>query len=1262
MRESITPLLPNRNAMRDDRPGIPQLFTSVPTLSDAASYLAETTSILTRCFTDISVRPVSEDTDGQEMLSFVSGEARVSIDNRSASPSASVSSVTESIDTKFDAPVVHGAIMRSTTGQSSQNSNVLLRSNNTNPSGISMFQGLIERVRRTVRGSADDIGWLQHAEDMPPVEDGTGRFMEIIDDIRHGLHWLPNTMVYLLVPGLFSNHGPLYFVNTKTSFLKMGLTCHIAKIHSGVDAAAALSMYWDELKDKVAGLALAQSPYGGSPIASDILREGQLGDYVNIRKLMEILICKVMKECNMLMFASIVKGDMQALEDLTYEKRKDFLRKYQLPEELPVVSFHTEAGISPAVLATLSRVAHAELPTPLSAGQPTTLPVVIPLGAAMAACAQLLQIRYGEKSDGLVTRRDAEVPGSVVVRPTRKLDHAWMVYSSLDDDPLEANASQRKTDDSRVLKGGFLMGSTGEADKRRRHFSSISPTAGAAMKQPLAPLSEEKKLVDDLESRSNCTLDSVKHGRGFGHHLVKDDGDSLPEDALLSRLLETGATESSSTSSASTILHPTEEHRKIDGGKTKNSKSILPNIVASFDDLNNLKHRLYTASLKTFSSNGHSQKVVSSDLQSEVKNLRIAVLKLHLKHKSLAGELQSHRDADARNKAVLKHLKGELESTISELEESNRKLAILKAERDVAKGAFFPVLNRGNKQVTTDKARDKQRDLQEMESSLKELLDQSASRLHELKRLHVERLDILRHLSDLQSNLKNVKSICSSKAYLLLKDQMAKTRADVAQYQALYEKLQVEKESLYWREKESHMKSELADVLHRTSAVADSRISDLELEIQRYVKEKNLIETKLQEASKEPGRREIIAEFKALVSSFPEKMGRMQNHLAKHKETAADIHRLRANVESLTDVLGRKISDLKLTKKDLKLFLDMYGHQLVESREVSEARSSEIKAWAHVQGLKSSLDERNLELRVKAAIEAEAIAQQRLAASEAEIAELRQKLEASKRDKTRLSDVLKSKHEETEAYLSEIETIGQAYDDMQTQNQQLLQQITERDEYNVKLVLEGVRARQTEDALLMEKRMLEKGVQQTKKTVDFYDYKAGKLEDQLKGYSDHMQRLAEDRVQNAAAVENTQRRLLDVRKSSQQLMGTLDEAQSQVEGSRASLAQLQIELEKERFERKRVEEDLDTLRRKAEQLKSQAEGSSVAEKLRQELREYKEILKCSVCLDRRKEVVITKCYHLFCNPCVQRIIESRHRKCPVCAASFGANDVKPVYI
>lgn len=444
---------------------IPQLFTSVPALNEAASYLSQTTSYLTRCFTESAQEPMSR-VNAQELATLSFGTSRSSsTDGEFSYGRCSTNSLTTTA-----APSVHDVPIREPPTHTSEETTQNTVSTQTGFNGLSMFQGLISRARKTVRGSAGDIGWLQRASGLPPVEDGTKRFDELLGNIRHGVHTLPNSMVYLLVPGLFSNHGPLYFVNTKMFFSKLGLACHIAKIHSeasveknareikdyieeiywgsgkrvmllghskgGVDAAAALSIYWPDLKDKVAGLALAQSPYGGSPIASDILREGQLGDYVQFRKIMEILICKV------------IKGDMQALEDLTYEKRKDFLMKNHLPRELPVVSFHTEAGIAPGILA-MSHVAHAELPLvpTLSMGgssssQSTKLPVVMPLAAAMAACAQVLQVRYGEKSDGLVTCRDAEVPGSVVVRPKRKLDHAWMVYSSMNNDPGEADASQ----------------------------------------------------------------------------------------------------------------------------------------------------------------------------------------------------------------------------------------------------------------------------------------------------------------------------------------------------------------------------------------------------------------------------------------------------------------------------------------------------------------------------------------------------------------------------------------------------------------------------------------------------------------------------------------------------------------------------------------------------------------------------------------------------------------------------------------------------
>ncbi|KVH89277.1 Lecithin:cholesterol/phospholipid:diacylglycerol acyltransferase [Cynara cardunculus var. scolymus] len=451
--ESRIPLMANNNDVRK-RQITPPLFPSVPALNGAASYLAETTSYLTSCFPAIP-DDAARGSDGQDTAALASKELREPLLSNNGHV-GSDSAASGSLLTATNASPTCEEITRHS---DSQNNMAIVQSDQTRQSGISMFQGtiptllaqlvkhedgisLVERVRRTMHGSSDDIGWLQRAPEMPPVEDGTERFNNILDNIRHGIHVLPNSVVYLLVPveknarEIKEYVEEMYWGSNKRVLL-------LGHSKGGIDAAAALSMYWPDLRDKVAGLALAQSPYGGSPIASDIMREGQIGDYFNVRKLMEILIY------------------------LTYEKRKEFLRKHHLPKELPVVSFHTEANISPTVLATLSRVAQAELPTfaPLSTNTTTTvLPVVVPLGATLAACAQLLQTRYGEKNDGLVTCRDAEVPGSVVVRPKRKLDHAWMVYSSTNDDPLEPDASQ-------VCEA--LLTLVMEVGLRKKHYLSV---------------------------------------------------------------------------------------------------------------------------------------------------------------------------------------------------------------------------------------------------------------------------------------------------------------------------------------------------------------------------------------------------------------------------------------------------------------------------------------------------------------------------------------------------------------------------------------------------------------------------------------------------------------------------------------------------------------------------------------------------------------------------------------------------------------------
>ncbi|GAB2224302.1 hypothetical protein Drorol1_Dr00005055 [Drosera rotundifolia] len=876
------------------------------------------------------------------------------------------------------------------------------------------------------------------------------------------------------------------------------------------------------------------------------------------------------------------------------------------------------------------------------------------------------------------------------------------------------------------------MGSTGEADRKRRHVAAMSPTAAAAAakKQAVVPLSEDKKLnkailqfqnqklcqkleaqkieiqsledkfelrrekqneygktlasvsrsweelVDDLESSSLRTRRSSCNKRTS---VVDDDVLSSADAVFLSRLMETGATECSSVNEA-----PQHMIEKQDLGRKKCS-SILDNIVASVDEIWCLKDGLYSSLSMAIPENGSYGKSTSNDVVHDVKNLRLAFNDLHLKHRAATKEMCEHQDNSIKNNAELKWLRGELESVGKELHESNQKVAALKAEKEASKGGFLLDMNHGSRSVADVRAEDKEKEVQDMESALKELMDSSSSQLLELKRLHEERIGILKKLADLQCVLKSVKSISSSQAFQLVREQLEKSKAEFLRYRDLFEKLQGEKDNLPWREREANVLNELGDLYGRTSFVAESRINELGVEIQKQIDERHMIETKIQDSVREPGRKEIISKFKVLASSFPENMNAMQSQLSKYKEAAKGIHSQRANVQSLTNVLSRKrteleslstkcseqevdlqrlqtfTQDLEDNEMELELFLEMYRRESAFSRVISEARDSEYRAWAHVHRLKTSLEEHNLVHRVKESIEAEALSQQRSAVAEAEIADLRTKWEVSKREESKLNDALKTKIDENDAFLSEIETIGQAYDDLRNQNHHLLQQITERDDYNIKLFVEGARGRQMSCIMRKENQLLGKKIQQTTISRDLFDAKATRIDELVKIYAEQVQRLAEERCQTSLTLENIQRRLLDARRSSLQGRDSLEALQLRVRDGRANLVGLQVDLETERFEKRRLQEDLEAARVKAVRLTAQRE-TSTAGKLRQELLSYRELVKCSICLDGAKEVVITKCYHLFCNQCVQRLIESRHRKCPICATTFGRNDVKPVYI
>ena len=49
------------------------------------------------------------------------------------------------------------------------------------------------------------------------------------------------------------------------------------------------------------------------------------------------------------------------------------------------------------------------------------------------------------------------------------------------------------------------------------------------------------------------------------------------------------------------------------------------------------------------------------------------------------------------------------------------------------------------------------------------------------------------------------------------------------------------------------IKNDMVDVFRRSSTIDDSRATDLRVEIQKQIEERNRLESKLEEASREPG-------------------------------------------------------------------------------------------------------------------------------------------------------------------------------------------------------------------------------------------------------------------------------------------------------------------------------------------------------------------------------------------------------------------------
>uniref|UniRef100_A0A3B6H4Z7 E3 ubiquitin protein ligase n=1 Tax=Triticum aestivum TaxID=4565 RepID=A0A3B6H4Z7_WHEAT len=628
---------------------------------------------------------------------------------------------------------------------------------------------------------------------------------------------------------------------------------------------------------------------------------------------------------------------------------------------------------------------------------------------------------------------------------------------------------------------------------------------------------------------------------------------------------------------------------------------------------------------------------------------------------------------------------GELEETMAELEESRRKLVILQLQRHGGSLMNMSGPNAVNGAVSADKSSDRNMGWGDLKDAVEEAKTLAGDRLFELHETQEDNLILSKQLEDLQGQLKDDNYIFTSKPYTILSDQLHHLNAEIERYKGLVEVLQNDKNQFLQREKEMCAKGESVDNIKQSITAYEAKIEELEHQILKSMAEKNDLEIKVEESLQDSGKKDFKDEIHVMAAALSKEMEMMENQLNRSKDAASEALALREEAESLRTLLAKKISEqkeisdryntqvseikslkelietLEKENQELEFIVDMYGKECSESRTITEIKESENRARKQAEYLRTSLEEHSLELRVKAANEAETACQRRLCIAEAELEELRTDVDASERDVLELKEAIRIKEAEGDAYISEIETIGQAYEDMQTQNQHLLQQVADRDDFNIKLVSDSVKTKQASASLLSEKHLLQKQLHQVNSSLESSKQKLCRGEEQMKAYVAQAIKASSENRHHAITIEKTLLEVSEAEKELKWLRSAVGSSEKEYEQNQKKIAELRTELERERSEKRKLEEEYEEVKNEVTELTSENEEATI-QKLQDEIKECKAILKCGVCFDRPKEVVITKCFHLFCSTCIQRNLELRHRKCPGCGTPFGQNDVREVKI
>jgi len=257
------------------------------------------------------------------------------------------------------------------------------------------------------------------------------------------------------------------------------------------------------------------------------------------------------------------------------------------------------------------------------------------------------------------------------------------------------------------------------------------------------------------------------------------------------------------------------------------------------------------------------------------------------------------------------------------------------------------------------------------------------------------------------------------------------------------------------------------------------------------------------------------------------------------------------------------------------------------------------------------------------------------------------------------NEVAQSKKQADEL-IKEVEINNRITDDFDQKYKQLSGQVKSQNDNFASLVKERV-----SDKSEFEK---EKAVLQGKIKAD------GELIEKLQVYiselNGKLQAQAETRDLSEELM-NAQKLAIEENKSVREsLLKKIEEQKTEISTQKESyehLEQANRDFMKENENlKKSLKEKSGFITQKLQRLKKMSNDGTIADEeetefLKLENEKFRKMVNCSVCGLKEKSVVLAKCFHTFCRPCITGTMEARNRRCPVCKTKMGMDDIKPLH-